>query len=94
MWGLLLAFYGILECNNVKKNGKTFFLFRSKEIIEIYRNVYRVRQQLLSLKEGLEIKKSSGMDIHCEQSSGEHSEDEESAPFQQHVLGTNTQNNV
>lgn len=57
-------------------------------MIEVYKNVYRLRQQLLSLKEGLEIKKSSSMDIHCERSSSEHSEEEETSPLQQQVSGT------
>ena len=52
-------------------------------MIEIYKSVYCLRQQLLSLKEETKIKKSSGMDIYGEQSSSEHSEEEESSLLQQ-----------
>lgn len=60
-----------------------FFTCRSKEMIEIYKSVYCLRQRLLSLKDGTKIKKSSGMDISGEQSSSEHSEEEESSLLQQ-----------
>ena len=52
-------------------------------MIEIYKSVYCLRQQLLSLKEETKIQKSSGMDIYGEQSSSEHSEEEESSLLQQ-----------
>ena len=52
-------------------------------MIEVYKSVYCLRQQLLFLKEGPEIKKSSGMDINGEQPSSEHSEEKESSLLQQ-----------
>ena len=55
------------------------FTRRSNEMIEMYKSVYCLRQQLLSLKgEGTKIKKSSGIDT-----SGEHFEEEESPLLQQ-----------
>ena len=60
-------------------------------MIEIYKSVYCLRQQLLSLKEGTKIKKSSGMDIYGEQSSSEHSEEEESSLLQQEALSSGEQ---
>lgn len=71
-----------------KHNLGNLFVFRSKEVIEIYKSVYHLRQQLFSLKEELEIKKSSSMDIHYEHSSSEHSEEEDISPLQQQVSGT------
>ena len=55
-------------------------------MIEVYRSVYRVRQELLSLKEGLEVKKSSGVGADSHRSCGEQSDssdaEEESASLQ------------
>lgn len=63
-------------------------------MIEIYKSVYCLRQQLLSLKEGPKIKTSSGMDILGEQSSCEHSEEEESSSLQQEASGSGKQVNA
>lgn len=65
-------------------------------MFEVYKNVYRLRQQLLALKEGFEIKKSTSMDMHCEGSSTEHSdfpppEEDKSAHLQQQGSGTGKQ---
>lgn len=70
-------------------------IFRSKEMTEAYRSVYCLRQQLLSLKEGLEIKKSTGHQSLAEQSDSSDAE-EESGSLQTKASGTNasTQNVV
>lgn len=78
------------------KSFVNIYFFRSKEMFEVYKNVYRLRQQLLALKEGFEIKKSTSMDMHCEGSSTEHSdfpppEEDKSAHLQQQGSGIGKQ---
>lgn len=58
-------------------------------MIEIYKSVYSLRQQLLSFKEGPKMKKSSTMD--GAQSSSEHSEEEESSLSQQEASSSGKQ---
>jgi len=59
-------------------------------MIEIYKSVYSLRQQLLSFKEGPKMKKlTSGMD--GAQSSSEHSEEEESSLSQQEASSSGKQ---
>lgn len=60
---------------------------RSKEMIEVYRSVYHLRQQLLSLKEGLEIKKSTGMDHSIREQSDSSDAEEESTSLQTKASG-------
>ena len=60
---------------------------RSKEIIEVYRSVYHLRQQLLSLKDGLEIKKSTGMDHSLRERSDSSDAEEESTSLQTKASG-------
>lgn len=61
-------------------------------MIDVYRSVYRLRQLLLSLKEGLEMKASARMDANCEQSLADHSNfsDTEEEALQTKVSGIST----
>ena len=60
---------------------------RSKEMVEVYRSVYHLRQQLLSLKEGLEIKKSTGVDQSVGEQSDSSDAEEESTSLQTKASG-------
>lgn len=68
------------------KDFHKLFRYRSKEMIEVYRSVYRVRQQLLSIKVGLEVKVSTGTDADHQQSDSSDGE-EDSASSQNDALG-------
>ena len=72
----------VSNCKDFHKH----FLYRSKEMIEVYRSVYRVRQQLLSIKVGLEVKVSAGTDADHQQSDSSDGE-EDSASSQNDALG-------